>query len=301
MKRRDVNECVQENAMALKNSWHENYLHLQISLSEFLLPPATPSIYFFSLPLTCRSVLFPLSPPDDSQLEGATLFPVLVHSPISPLSSGVLEPHFKHKLCYSGQWVPVAQEKLVLIETEHQEPGTTMTVKIFLLPCSPNFSQHFSQANRNLLLLFLFPSLMFMHEEIIWMKAHPSHLPWAPPPWWRSGSLSLLWHFSHQRMHSLSFSFPKRWRWVELHAALSPPRPGRSPPLPAAGKVICNANPRSFQLRNNTFLLPQLQLHITEHTRDYPPSALHSDIHTHVFCSMLLSPPFPHQIICFLF
>lgn len=57
------------------------------------------------------------------------------------------------------------KNKLALIEPEHQEPSTTMTVQIFLFPCSPSFSQHFSQDNCNLLLLLLlFPSLEFMYE-----------------------------------------------------------------------------------------------------------------------------------------
>lgn len=88
MKRRDVNKCVQENAMPLKSSWHENYLHLWISLSEFLLPPATPSSWSSLSLFPSRASLFPLPPPDKSQLEGATFFPVLVHSLISPFRSG---------------------------------------------------------------------------------------------------------------------------------------------------------------------------------------------------------------------
>lgn len=52
-----------------------------------------------------------------------------------------------------------------------------MIMQIFLLSCSPNFSQHFYQASWNLFLLVLFPSLEFMYEEIIWMTVHPTHLP----------------------------------------------------------------------------------------------------------------------------
>lgn len=289
------------NALKKQLTW-ELLTHSNLTIR---IPSATCNpqllVYSFSLPFTCRSVLVSLPPPDDSQLEGATLFPVLGHSPISALSSDFLEPPFKHNFPYSGQGVPMAQEKLVLIEPEYQEPGTMM---IFLLPCSPNFSQHFSKASRNLLLL-LFPSLAFRYEEMIWMTLHPSHLPRGPAHCRRSGSrsLCLLWHASpHQRMRSLSFSFPKSWRWADLHVALSPPRlPPAWPPLPVAGKISCNPKPSSCQLRNNIFHLPQLQLHSTKHTRKYSLLLPHSDINAHISCSMLLSRPFPHQGVCLVF
>lgn len=47
--------------------------------------------------------------------------------------------------------MPVAQEKLVLIEPEHQDPGMIMMPQTLLLPPSPDSSQRFSQANHNLL------------------------------------------------------------------------------------------------------------------------------------------------------
>lgn len=150
--------------------------HYQNSFSH--LQPSALGLFFLSSPYV-RNCPFPLAPTWWLPAGGGHIVPSPCTFPDQSPQLWCFGAPFQAQVTQDSEcrWL---KKKLVLIEPEHQEPGTTMTVQIFLFPCSPNFCQHFSQANCNLLLLLLFPSLEFMHEEIIWMTVHSSTLGTCP-------------------------------------------------------------------------------------------------------------------------
>lgn len=168
------------NALKKQLTW-ELFTPLNLTI---IIPSPTCNpqllVYSFSLPLTCRS--FSLAPTWQLPAGGGHILPSPWTFPDQSLQLWCFGDAFQAQvslLMTVSAWSERLKKKLVLIEPEEQEPGTTMTVQIILLPCSPNFSLHFSQDNCNNLFL-LFPSLEFMYEEMVWMTEHPAHLPWAP-------------------------------------------------------------------------------------------------------------------------
>lgn len=174
--------------------------HYQNSFSHLQAPAL--GLFFLSSPHV-QICPFPLALTWWLPAGGATLFPVLVHSPNSPLSSGDLEPPFKHKFPYSGQWVLAAQEKTGADWT--RAPRAWHNHNSATLPSSLQ-SQFFSALLSGQLQSFVVvvPQLR-VH---IWRNDLDDSAPCSST---RRGPPSLLQHTSPcQRRHSLSFSCPKK-------------------------------------------------------------------------------------------
>lgn len=116
------------------------------------LQPPDLGLFFLSSS-QCSSALFSSSSSDGSQLDGPHC-PQSQNVPWPVPSALVLWSSLSSTGFFTQGNEPVAQEKMVLIELEHQEPGMTTMAQTLLLPPSPYSSQHLSQANCNLLFCY---------------------------------------------------------------------------------------------------------------------------------------------------